>query len=99
MLWIMHFIYLAWKSFVSTLRDKMMFLHGQIAAYGFLPESGSHFDLWQSVQEQYEAIMNEVLQNKAEEFSRFIAPHLCSHQWKQVNGLEHMCIKCGERAE
>lgn len=45
----------------NKLRDEMNFLHGQIAAARFMIEQPV-YDLWESIQEQYERIMKEILE-------------------------------------
>ena len=76
----------------NKLRDDMNFLHGQIAAAGFMIEAPV-YDLWESIQEQYEKIMSQVLLP----MTGFQALHPCEHQWKQITPHEFMCRKCGEQ--
>lgn len=78
----------------NKLRDDMNFLHGQIAAVGFMVD-GYQSHLMESIQEQYEKIMTQVLLP----MTGFQALHPCNHQWKQVTPHEFMCAKCGERGE
>lgn len=68
----------------NKLRDEMHFLHGQIAAAGFFSMEQGQSDLWESIQSQYEKIMNEILLPT----NNFQSLHPCNHAWS--------CVKCGE---
>lgn len=52
----------------NKLRDDMMFLRGQLAALGFIPECDSHkqqlYDFFESIENQYKAIIEQVLGEK-----------------------------------
>ncbi len=49
----------------AKLRDDMMFLRGQLACLGFIPQCESHnqqlYDLFESVENQYKSILKQLL--------------------------------------